>query len=333
MIYTTNIASLVRILWNILESYGIDPEPLFWEMGLNPEVMKQSGGRYRIENLDNLWRKASEIIDDPCFGLKAAELWHPSNFGALGYAMLASNTLRTALERLVRYHRVLSDERFVRLDDTEEGLKLTLAFSHEYGGDTPEQNNGALAVLLNVCRVNYIDELAPLSVTFAHPKPSCSAKFFGYFRCPLVFEAPTYSLTLPLEAVDQKLPGSNPQLAELNDQTMIEYLAELDHKDVTQKVKAVIIDQLPSGNVTDESVARALYMSSRTLQRQLQRAGTTFNTLLNEVRQDLALQYIEEQDSSMTEIAFLLGFSESSAFSRAFKRWEGIPPTEYRKHL
>jgi AraC-like DNA-binding protein len=112
---------------------------------------------------------------------------------------------------------------------------------------------------------------------------------------------------------------------------MIEYLAELDQDHITQKVKAIIIDHLPSGNVTDEGVARALHMSSRKLQRQLQSAGTTFNTLLNEIRQDLAKQYVRDQDISMTEIAFLLGFSESSAFSRAFKRWTGVSPSAYRK--
>jgi len=112
---------------------------------------------------------------------------------------------------------------------------------------------------------------------------------------------------------------------------MIEYLAQLNHDRITEKVKAVIIDQLPSGNVTDENVARALYMSSRKLQRQLQSDGTTFNALLNEIRQDLAQKYLREQDTSMTEIAFLLGFSESSAFSRAFKRWMGVTPTQYRK--
>ena len=112
---------------------------------------------------------------------------------------------------------------------------------------------------------------------------------------------------------------------------MIEYLAKLDQDHITQKVKATIIDQLPSGSATDEIVARALYMSSRKLQRQLQRAGTTFNTLLNEIRQDLAQKYLREEDTSMTEIAFLLGFSESSAFSRAFKRWVGVSPSEYRK--
>ena len=328
--YAMNNASLLRGVWNILESYGIAPELLFREMGLNPELMKRPGGRYGLDSIDNLWRKSSEIIDDPCFGLKAAEFWHPSNFGALGYAMLASNTLRTALERVDRYHRFLSDERFIKLIETEEGLTFTLIFSHEKR-DIPARNDAVLAVTMSMCRVNYIEDLAPVSVTFTHPKPSCSAKFYEYFRSPVVFEAPTNSLTLPLEAVDKSLPGSNPQLAELNDQVMIEYLAQLDHDRITEKAKAVIIDQLPSGNVTDENVARELYMSSRNLQRQLQSAGTTFNTLLNEIRQDLAQKYLRDQDTSMTEIAFLLGFSESSAFSRAFKRWIGVTPTQYRK--
>ena len=328
--HATNNASVVVVLWNILESYGIDPEPLFLAMALNPELMQKPGARYRLDNLDNLWRKASEVIDDPCFGLKAADLWHPSNFSALGYAMLASDTLRTALERFDRYHRVVTDERPIKLDETEEGLTLTMVFSHERR-DIPERNAAALAVIMSMCRLNYAADLAPVSVTFTHPKPSCSARFYEYFRSPVVFEAPANSLTLSIEAVDRKLRGANPQLAELTDQVMIEYLAKLDQDEITQKVKAIIIDQLPSGNVTDESVGWVLHMSSRKLQRQLESAGTTFNTLLNEIRQDLAQKYLREHDTTMTEIAFLLGFSESSAFSRAFRRWMGLSPSAYRK--
>jgi len=327
--HATNNASILIGVWNLLEFYRIDPEPLFREMSMDPELMKRPGGRYRLDSIDNLWRKASKIIDDPCFGLKAAELWHPSNFSALGYAMLASNTLRTAFERMDRYHRVLSDERPITLDETEEGLALTLVFSHEKR-DIPARNDAILAVTMSMCRLNYIEDLAPASVTLTHPKPSCSARFYEYFRSPVVFEAPANSLTLPIEAVDKNLPGSNPQLVELNDQVMIEYLAQLDQDHITQKVKAVIIDLLPSGNVTDESVARELYMSSRKLQRQLRSDDTTFTTLLNDIRQHLAQRYLREQDISLTEIAFLLGFSESSAFSRAFKRWMGVTPSEYR---
>ena len=330
MIYPANKASIMHVLWNILEAYKIDPKPLFQEAALNPALMRKPGGKYKIDNIDKVWRKASEVIDDPCFGLKAAEVWHPSNFDALGYAMLASNTLRTSLDRMVRYIGFISDEDFVVLDETEEGLRLTLVMGHT-NIEKPEQNDAALAVTLSMCRMNYIEDLAPVSVTLVHPKPSCSARYFEYFHSPVLFEASAYSLTLPMEAVDKILPGSNPQLAELNDQVMIEYLAKLDQDEIAHKVKAMIIDQLPSGGVTNETVARALNMSSRSLQRQLQSAGTTFNTLLNEIRQDLAQKYLREKDYSMTEIAFLLGFSESSAFSRAFKRWMGVSPYKYRK--
>ncbi len=330
MIGATKKASLLLILWNILKSYKIDPEPLFREAALDPAVMRQSGGRYRIDNIDRLWRKAAEVIDDPCFGLKAAEVWHPSNLGALGYAMLTSNTLQTSLERLVRYLDFLSDEAVMELDQTEEGLRLALVLSQR-NVDQPEQNDAALAHILSMCRMNYIEDLAPVLVTLVHPKPSCSARFFEFFRSPVLFEAPTYSFTLPTEAMDKILPGSLPQLAELNDQIMIEYLAKLDQDHIIAKAKATIIDQLPSGSVADETVAKALYMSSRKLQRQLNIAGTTFNTLLNEVRRDLAQRYLRERKTSMTEIAFLLGFSESSAFSRAFKRWTGVSPTTFRK--
>jgi AraC-like DNA-binding protein len=326
----TKYARISLILWNILNSYGIDPEPLFWEAGINPDLMKQSGKRYRVRKVKSLWQKASAAIGDPCFGLKAAELWHPSNFSALGYAMLASNTIRTALQRMERYYQVISDEKVLELNEVKDGLQLTLVFSHMMH-DIPERNDASLAVIMSICRVNSLEDFAPVSVTLTHPKPSCSSKFFEYFKCPVIFNAPSNTLTLPHDRVDRTLPGSNPQLAELNDQLMITYLQKLDQDDITQKVKAIVINQLPSGNVTDESVAKAIYMSNRTLQRKLEKAGTTFKNLLNETRQDLAKQYLRDRDSSMTEIAFLLGFSENSTFSRAFKRWTGVSPSEYRK--
>ncbi len=326
----TKYARISLILYKILEFYRIDPKPLFLEMGVNPDLMKQSGMRYKLNNIRDLWQKASEVIDDPCFGLRAAELWHPSNFSALGYAMLASHSIRTALERMDRYYRVISDEQILELTDTEDGLTLTLVFSNRLH-DIQDRNIALLAIILSICRVNYAEELAPVSVTFTHPEPSCSAKFFEFFKCPVYFESPTNSLTLSPKSVDEILPGSNPELADLNDQVMIEYLAELDQNNLAQRVKATILDQLPSGNVTDESVSRDLFMSARKLQRQLESAGTTFYTLMNETREDLAKKFLRDQDMSITEIAFLLGFSESSSFSRAFKRWTGVSPNQYRK--
>jgi AraC-like DNA-binding protein len=111
---------------------------------------------------------------------------------------------------------------------------------------------------------------------------------------------------------------------------MIEYLGKLDKDNIIDRVAAVMIDMLPSGGIIDEKVAEQLNMSGRSLQRRLKEAGTTFRTLLEGVRKDLASTYVRDPDVELVEIAFLLGFSDQSAFSRAFKRWTGITPSEFR---
>jgi AraC-like DNA-binding protein len=111
---------------------------------------------------------------------------------------------------------------------------------------------------------------------------------------------------------------------------MVEYLAQLDDDNIIERIKAAIIDQLPSGQVTDSSIADALYLSRRTFHRRLLQQNTTFRAILNEVRQKLASQYITDSSLSLNEISFLLGFAEISSFSRAFKRWTGTSPSAFR---
>lgn len=144
------------------------------------------------------------------------------------------------------------------------------------------------------------------------------------------FDAAVDSLTLSLEAVDKRLPSANPHLAQINDQVMIKYLAQLNRDDIIQRTKAAIIEQLPSGGVTIDEIAKELYMSTRNLQRQLQERGTTFTAQMDEIRRKLAETYIQDRRLGLSEISFLLGFSEHSSFSRAFKRWTGESPTESR---
>ena len=105
----------------------------------------------------------------------------------------------------------------------------------------------------------------------------------------------------------------------------------MDEEDIVQKIKAEIIRQLPSGNVTRKTVAREIAMSTRSMQRSLQEEGTTFSTIQNETRLDLAKQYLTGGNVDMTELAFILGFSEVSAFSRAFRRWTGMSPSQFQK--
>ena len=216
------------------------------------------------------------------------------------------------------------------LPEEKDGeFSLTIAFMTD-GDDIPIQADGILAVLTTLCRINHGEGFNPLAVYFSHPEPSCGGEFFAFFKCPVCFNSKVNRLVLPAASLDVQLPGANPQLAQLNDRIMIEYLARLDKDNIVERVKAIVIDQLPTGAVVDSRVAESLHLNVRNLQRKLRQKGTSFKRILNEVREELALKYIKDSNLSLSEISFLLGFAETSSFSRAFKRWTGGSPKAYR---
>jgi AraC-like DNA-binding protein len=325
----TYLGPAVGIYWNLLKSYGIDPEPVFREMQIDPKRLDDPNARFSYIKVDNLWKRMAELTDDPCLGLKAARFWHPSFYGALGYAWLTSSTLRTAMNRYQRYLRILTEGAELILEDDDENFNVILSY-REISQQQPTRTDSFFSYTTEMCRANAGDGFNPVSVSLKHPAPSCAAEFYAYFRCPVDFNAAENRMQIRLEDVDRQLPGSNPNLAQLNDQVMIKYLANLDKSDIINRVKAAIIDQLPSGNVTETTIAEALYLSVRTMQRQLQAEDTSFKAVLNEVRSELADKYIRDNQLSLTEISFMLGFSEMSSFSRAFKRWKGESPSAFR---
>ncbi|MBW2441543.1 MAG: AraC family transcriptional regulator [Deltaproteobacteria bacterium] len=323
----THLLSPTDILWKLLEGYGHDAESIFLKVGIHREMILKPGARIAHARVDSLWSKINELIDDPCFGLHGAKFWHPSQFNALGHAWLASSTLREALNRAVRYAHINGTDRKNRLKDTAKGLTFTLSQSLRL----PAFIDMAMSILMSACRLNYGPDLNPVEVNFIHSKPACAEEYYSFFKAPVNFSADSDCITLPADAVDSRLPVGNPELAQICDQYITSYLAELDKNNIVQRVKTVIIDLLPSGGVSDEKVAQRLKMSTRSLQRKLQDARTTFGTLLDEVRQELAEHYIHDSTVSLTEIAFVLGYSEYSSFWRAYKRWTKTSPSEIRK--
>jgi AraC-like DNA-binding protein len=325
----TALAASIRPLWTLLKEYGHDPEPLFRNSGIDPELVNDPYARLPVSAVYATWVRASSRIGDPCFGVQAGSHWHPSMFGALGYAWLASDSLRTALERLARYTDLVVEHGAVELSDDREGLTVTLGYEGR-PFTLPTLADAQLSILLRLCRLNFGEDLNPAQVTLFHSTPEDPGPFYAYFRCPVVFDTPSDSLTLATEVVDQALPSGNPNLAQINDQEIIRYLAQLDRDQIAQRVKAEIIEQLPSGGILDATVAARLSLGERTLQRRLKDEGTTFKKLLDEVRCELAEAYVRDERWSLTQISYLLGFSEPSAFTRAFRRWTGESPSEYR---
>jgi len=330
----TKLASIQLVVWKMLEKYNEDPVNVFKKVKLDPVLMQQPGARYPLGKIAELWEEMSRRIKDPCFGLSAATCWHPSHFGILGHALLMSRSLRATLECLIRYHQVISDAIFGRLHEDKKGG--TLDFTLIYTDEDPyprARENAALAWIMSVLRMNLQQDLSPVSVSFTHSRPVCAGKYYEFFHSPVTFSAPLANISLPLDVVDVDLPAKNDELAELSDQLMVKYIASLNNIDLITQVKKIIAENLPSGNVSLDNVASVLCVGKRKLQRMLQQETTSFITLLNDTRMELAKQYVLDKSMDITEIAFLLGFAEQSSFSRSFKRWIGQSPSQYRKAI
>jgi AraC-like DNA-binding protein len=323
-------APALGALWEQLQGYGIDPEPLFREEGIDPEMLFDPGARIPLDRYQRLDVKAAELSGDPCFGLKGAEYSRPAHLGALGFAWLASSSLRTAFQRLSRYSRVIQERLTVELSEDKEFFYVRM------DANLPLLNkrireNGQMAAVTKFSRVIAGKDFNPAMVCLKQSEPEDTGYYYELFRCPLEFNSKETVFVIRLEDVDRRLTGSNDQLAKLNEHIVVKYLAHSEKLDIVNRVKAAVIDGLANGQVTETSIAKEMHTTPRNLHRKLQKEDTSFKTLLTEIRKELAQQYIQDRSKTLTEISFMLGFSEVSSFSRAFKGWTGKPPSEARQ--
>ena len=326
----TALATAIQPLWALIEDHEIDPEPIFRASNIDIELLKRPNARLPTEACNAVWLRASSQIKDPSFGVKYGPYWHPSMFGPLGYVWLASTSLRNALNRLAKYTDLVLERGAVEIISLENGdARITLSYQGS-AFTLPALADSLLSLVMHLCRINYEGELNPKTVTLFHSAPADPGAYFNYFCCPVEFDAESDSIILAKAVLDEPLPGGNASLASLNEHEAVRYLAQLDKSRTVDRVQAAIIEQLGGGGVSSASVAEALHLSSRTLNRQLRKEGTTFKDLLQRTRCKLADAYLADEHYSITEIAFMLGFSEQSSFTRAYRHWTGNVPSEVR---
>lgn len=189
---------------------------------------------------------------------------------------------------------------------------------------------GAHFVLLSR-RLTGLD-LVPLEMGFQHSKPDDLSAYDRFFRSPLAFDRPVNEMRLDAALIQYPLVQADPGLCTVLDQYAEELLARLPQAEsFLDSVRRVISQELRGGDPSLTAIAKQLGYAPRTLQRKLQEAGTSYHTLLDEMRRELSIYYLREAQIAVSEVAFLLGFSETSAFHRAFRRWMGISPGEFRR--
>ncbi len=321
---------MIGMIWRTLESYGIDPRRVIEEKHYQPGDESDADKRVRFEEYDAIQDRAAALIDDPAVGLRAGGLLHPSHLGALGYAWLASSSLRTALFRSERYTRMFNEHVDMRVEARPDCIRVSYRMRRQ-PLRPDEIADGQLAGLLALCRMNFGSDLAPIEVTLRRAEPADPSPWHEYFRTQVKFGQPENALSISAADADRPLTGANRELLAVHEDVIRRHLAHLGHAGVLDRLRMAIVEALPSGRVTEEQLARSLDMNRRTLHRRLREHGTTFRGLLAEVRQELAKRYLRDQSYSVTDVAFSLGYADASAFSRAFRSWFGVSPTEARK--
>ena len=326
---TTVLSSWGRAIRRALAAAGVDSARLFAEAGLDIAALADPDARYPLTNTTRLWELAVRETGDPAFGLAVATQVTQTTFHALGYALIASGTLREAFERMVRYFRLVTDAADLELE--REGEVYCFAIGYASGATPATASVDAfVSLLLRFCRSQLGRDFAPLRVSLRRPEPQPRTRFDAVFRCPVEFAAPRNAVWFAAEPLERALPDANAELARHNDEVVLRYLARFDRDNTRARVRAALIEGLPGGEPSAQKIADALHLSLRSLQRKLADEDTSFEQLLAATRHELARSYLQNPRYSIGEITFLLGFTDASAFARAFKRWEGCTPTAYR---
>ena len=326
----TTLATVWLMTLKMLETQGIDVDRLMREIGVPPEALRQPDARLPSRLSDSAFERAMTAIDDPAFGLTAARCWHPSNLGTLGFAWLSCVTLRRGLRRMERYAKILGNRFTYTGFDDPDGFR----FVYDHGRGDAEigwpMADFTLSIIIDMCRTNAGERLVPRRVCLRRPQPADAAPYLAFFGGEVLFGQKEDSFLLDEATADAILPTANRVMAATFDEILAGQLSELVADDLVTRCRSYLLHHLTSGEPSEAELAAAMGLSRRGMQRRLSEHGWSYKRVVDDTRTELAKRYIADPRKSLTEIAFLLGFSEQSAFSRAFRRWLGVSPSEYR---
>lgn len=324
------IASWAVAVAQALEERGIDSHAIFATAGIDIATARDPATRYSADQMTLVYELAEKATQDPAFGLSIAENVHPTSLHALGYSLFASNDLESFCRRIVRYFGLVSTNAVTEIEQTPDAFHLSMLPATGKGAYAPQ--DAWLATLLRFSRFIYRPNFDPLRVNLRRPRPEINvARFTDWFRAPVEYGSDKNTLVFKASDMTVRLPAANAELARQNDQVVLALLKRIDRNDIIAQVRASFIALLPSGDCSKQNVAKELNVSERTLQNRLLARGTTYSELLSQTRRELAEQYMNQNLHSISEVAFLLGFSEISSFSRAFRAWTGESPSSYRE--
>jgi len=329
----SSLATMAYLIGDTLRAeYDVDPIPLYEELGIDPDGPASSGERISNKVLNALWDKAAEVSNDPALGIKVGNAMRPANYFVIAHAWFASSTLVDAIERLIRYEAII-DSGITDIGFRKIGDQYEVSEAYPNPADYPGKLSVDVSIvsIIMLCEAALHEPMRPTKLELMVPKDSPTDIYEGLINGPIVVGCERNALYFSADDLEKPLPGSIPDVVEATSRIAERYIASQDESKVAHQVRELLVQMLPSGSVAQDGVAGCLYRSASTLQRQLSAEGTSYRDILESTRRDLAEAYLQDENHSHSQIAFLLGFSDQSNFARAFKRWTGVSPGQYQK--
>ncbi|MGJ3252497.1 MAG: AraC family transcriptional regulator [Elainellaceae cyanobacterium] len=308
----------------LLRSLGIEPDS-----PINPTQMVSDTEYYAF-----LERIAAAENNGVTLPLRAGAAMRCDDYGAFGLAWKSATNLRGSYERAERYARVLTNVSTYELARVEQGAFMHLHRVGERRLGMRLSNEATIASIVSISQQVSTKAFKPLAVYFKHPAPDTIEGHKAYFGCPIHFDADKDALLVSNESLQTPNQLGDESISRFFDTHLEAELSKLAAPNsLEQRVRIHVSRSLSEGVPTISDVAGHFGMSGRTLQRRLSELGYSYQTLVDESRRQLAEKLLQQTDYSLAEVAFMTGFSEQSAFTRAFKRWAGQTPRSFRINL
>ncbi|MDJ0653349.1 MAG: AraC family transcriptional regulator ligand-binding domain-containing protein [Xanthomonadales bacterium] len=305
-----------------LEAVGVDPEA-----PVDPKVMVKDTDYYRF--FADLARADPKGLELP---LRTGASMRCEEYGAFGLAWKSAPTLRGSCERASRYARVLTSVATYQVSEAEEGVYMHL----NRDGDRSQlglrlSNEATIASIAAISQEISTTTFQAKAIYFKHGAPGSTSAHERHFGCPVHFNTKMDALLISHETMQASNQVGDPAIVKFFESHLDEELSKLDNDATLERlVRTQIAQSLSEGIPAVSDIASRFNMSARTLQRRLSERGYSFQNLIDEARRELAKQLLRETRFPLAQIAFLTGFSEQSAFNRAFKRWAGQTPRSFR---
>jgi AraC-like DNA-binding protein len=317
---------LLNALVRAIRQRALDPAPLFIAHGLTLDVL-HSELRLPHSMQNALYTDACALAHDPRFGLRIGESSDLFDFGEYGVLLLTSNSGRALLERVVSYSHLLHDAVRVSVHEQDDRVRI----EHQFDGVPSCRANDDSVMAGFVCRVRSAlgPSWSPLAVELTYPRPPDAEAYGEFFGCPVSFSSAQRSFTIPSALLDTPLPFGH--LGQVVASWASAQSRAVDKQSIASSVRSALLSHDPHESWTAEVIGKSLGISKRSLERWLSAEGTSFRGVVDELRLQLAKTYLEDPNRDAKTIATQLGFSDSRAFARAFKRWTGQTPAAYRR--